>query len=49
MAPEVINKRYNEKCDIWNIGIILYIIFNGKPPFEGSVKEILNSIIEKEI
>ena len=24
MAPEIINKKYNEKCDIWSIGCILF-------------------------
>jgi calcium-dependent protein kinase len=39
IAPEVINKKYNEKADIWSIGVILYIMLCGKPPFEGSNEE----------
>ena len=35
MAPEVINKKYNEKSDIWSIGCILYQIFTGLPPYLG--------------
>lgn len=45
IAPEILYGNYDIKCDIWSCGVILYIFFAGKPPFNGSNEdEILNSV-----
>ena len=34
MAPEIAkNEPYNEKIDIWGIGIVAHIVLTGQPPF----------------
>lgn len=47
MAPEVWNKGYNEKCDIWSAGVIMYTLLCGYPPFNGINTENLVNKIKK--
>ena len=48
VAPEVISKKYNEKCDIWSAGILLFILLTGTPPFIGDRDQDIFSNILKQ-
>ena len=42
MAPEVVSKQpYDLAADMWSVGVILYILLSGLPPFYGEPKEIV--------
>jgi calcium-dependent protein kinase len=49
MAPEIIKGRHTEKCDLWSCGIILFILFCGGPPYDGSDEELFERLKNPKI
>ena len=47
ISPEILQGKYDEKCDIWSAGVILYIIICGYPCFNGEDDDEIFAAIQK--
>lgn len=47
IAPEVIKGQYNEACDMWSFGVVMFVMLFGYPPFHAdSDQEIFRQVLE---
>ena len=45
VAPEVLAKKYDKRCDLWSVGVVTFVLLSGNLPFCGNSRTTLNERI----
>lgn len=44
-APEVFKKNYTNQCDVWSLGVTIFMLLSGYAPFEGDKDKQMADIV----
>jgi calcium/calmodulin-dependent protein kinase I len=51
VAPEILDNQcsgYDQRCDVWSLGVFTYVLLGGYPPFEGVHENLAVEIMRGE-
>lgn len=51
VAPEVLDlnsKGYDERADMWSVGVVIFVLLGGYPPFKGPTDQLAGKIMKGE-
>jgi len=49
VAPEMFLGSYDEKVDVWSIGIITYMLLTGRPPYDGDTFSDIQRLTRRDV
>mmetsp|Transcript_25971 Transcript_25971/g.34081 ORF Transcript_25971/g.34081 Transcript_25971/m.34081 type:complete len:577 (+) Transcript_25971:125-1855(+) len=47
VAPEVLNRKYTQACDIWSVGVVMYSLISGHVPFGGKSRNDIYKAVKR--
>ncbi len=49
LAPEVLSGNYGKECDMWSLGVVMYVFLSGQQPFQGQeLNQVFQRIVQAD-